>query len=134
MKKLILLTVLLTCCAFAFAHKMATESVPLVKRDFPAAAASGTCRILQADNQPGTLVYQLNRHGYVDTIKDLKPFDDAKREKADMYRFPDDPWRACGVACPKCGAELLENTGIVLTSYPPQTPVKCSVCSFTGSL
>jgi hypothetical protein len=131
MKKIILLAVLLFCCAFSFAHNMASESVPLLQQDFP--VASGTCRILQTDNQPGTLVYQLNRYGYVDTIKDLKPFAEAKREKNAMYQI-DNPWRPSGVACPRCGKELLEHTCITLTSYPPQTPVKCSVCSFTGML
>ena len=38
-----------------------------------------------------------------------------------------------GIACPKCGMELVENRTYVMTSFPPQTPVKCKACGFQGT-
>ena len=32
------------------------------------------------------------------------------------------------IRCPKCGAEAIVNTGIVLTSDPPQYNVDCPNC------
>lgn len=38
-----------------------------------------------------------------------------------------------GIACPECGAELMDSTPhITLTSNPPQKNVKCSVCDYVG--
>ena len=38
-----------------------------------------------------------------------------------------------GIACPKCGGELLDSTpNIVLTSYPPQYNIHCPKCDYTG--
>jgi hypothetical protein len=33
-----------------------------------------------------------------------------------------------GLACPKCGGELIR-TGGILTSYPPQERLRCDKCS-----
>ena len=40
----------------------------------------------------------------------------------------------CGIKCPKCGAELQANYSISLTSNPPQTPVYCPKCKWSGSI
>ena len=37
-----------------------------------------------------------------------------------------------GIACPKCGAELMDTDGMILTSYPAQRNVKCSKCEYVG--
>lgn len=38
-----------------------------------------------------------------------------------------------GIACPDCGAELLDTAPMVtLTSNPPQKQTKCSKCSYVG--
>lgn len=38
-----------------------------------------------------------------------------------------------GIACPKCGEELLDSTpNIVLTSNPPQYNVNCPKCGYRG--
>lgn len=38
-----------------------------------------------------------------------------------------------GIACPKCGEEMMDsNPMVVLTSYPPQKNVNCSKCDYVG--
>lgn len=38
-----------------------------------------------------------------------------------------------GIACPKCGSELLVRNDIVLTTYPPQRQYFCRECGFIGT-
>lgn len=38
-----------------------------------------------------------------------------------------------GIACPKCGEELWDDLTRVMTSNPPQTPVSCKKCGYSGS-
>jgi len=40
--------------------------------------------------------------------------------------------RPNGLACPQCGAPLLDSDGAVLTSYPPQKNVHCDKCRYRG--
>ena len=40
----------------------------------------------------------------------------------------------CGVACPKCGTELLADRTRLLLSFPPQTPIHCPKCNYSGSM
>jgi hypothetical protein len=38
-----------------------------------------------------------------------------------------------GVACPKCGSELLDSTPMItLTSFPAQKNVHCNQCNYVG--
>ena len=38
-----------------------------------------------------------------------------------------------GIACPKCGEELLDvNPNVRSTSWPPKTRVACKACSWQG--
>uniref|UniRef100_A0A6H1ZHM3 Uncharacterized protein n=1 Tax=viral metagenome TaxID=1070528 RepID=A0A6H1ZHM3_9ZZZZ len=37
-----------------------------------------------------------------------------------------------GVACDKCGTEMVFSDMCVLTSYPPQRNVRCPKCGYTG--
>lgn len=41
--------------------------------------------------------------------------------------------RPNGIACPKCGAELWDDLTRQLTSNPPQTPIYCKKCGYSGS-
>jgi hypothetical protein len=39
-----------------------------------------------------------------------------------------------GIACPKCGHELLDsNPGVLLLSKPPQLNIHCSSCPYKGT-
>lgn len=41
--------------------------------------------------------------------------------------------RRNGLACPECGAELIDSKpGVTFTSDPPQTAVACPACPFEG--
>jgi hypothetical protein len=42
------------------------------------------------------------------------------------------PWRAAGVACDKCGDELLVDASVTYTSNPPKYQVWCRNCHFKG--
>lgn len=37
-----------------------------------------------------------------------------------------------GISCPKCGEELSDVDGSVLSSFPPKMRVICSSCGYTG--
>jgi hypothetical protein len=36
-----------------------------------------------------------------------------------------------GIECPKCGAELLEKTGVLCCSLPPKKTLRCNNCNYT---
>ena len=41
--------------------------------------------------------------------------------------------RKDGIACPKCGKELLDSSpSITLTSHPPQKNIHCDACGYRG--
>lgn len=37
-----------------------------------------------------------------------------------------------GVACPKCGAEMISSDDTILASNPPQRNVHCADCGYKG--
>jgi DNA-directed RNA polymerase subunit RPC12/RpoP len=37
-----------------------------------------------------------------------------------------------GISCPNCGSELFD-TGVSLTSYPPQYIIYCRECNYKGT-
>jgi DNA-directed RNA polymerase subunit RPC12/RpoP len=42
--------------------------------------------------------------------------------------------RLNGIACPKCGSELIDsNPGLTLTSSPPRFMVACQQCGYQGT-
>ena len=45
-----------------------------------------------------------------------------------LYTFP----QPNGIACPKCGSELMDSDSGVLTSMPPQRNVHCPKCGYKG--
>ena len=64
-------------------------------------------------------------------LESLKEHNEGAREFHDMFNNKSTP---CGVACPKCGAELHADYTISLTSNPPQTPIHCIECDYRGSM
>lgn len=65
----------------------------------------------------------------------LTPLDEHNTARRFMYNMNNDP-RPNGVACPECGAELLDSSpNQTLTSYPPQKNVHCPhtrKCGYRG--
>lgn len=65
-------------------------------------------------------------------MTDLKSLDDHNRQRladAIASRKP----RPNGIACPQCGAELLDSDpSACLTSNPPKTYVHCDACEYRG--
>ncbi len=64
------------------------------------------------------------------TAKRLISLEDHERSFWERHNAPKHYFN--GLECPKCGKELEDNPNIVLTSYPPQTPIFCE-CGFKGS-
>lgn len=64
-------------------------------------------------------------------LKSLSEFN-ADREEVHRATYDGLP-RPNGIACPKCGGELLDSSPMItLTSYPPQKNVHCPACDYTG--
>ena len=51
----------------------------------------------------------------------------------ETYHLHPEGGAKCGIACPKCGAELWRNSSELLLSDPPQTPIFCKECSWSGA-
>jgi len=62
----------------------------------------------------------------------LESLSDHNQKALELHRFLTGP-RSNGIACPKCGAELEDVPGKMLTSMPPQIPVRCPRCGYMGS-
>lgn len=64
-------------------------------------------------------------------LKDLKEHNSTART---LYqRLTSNSPRPNGIACPKCGNELLDsNPRMTLTSNPPQKNTHCSACAYRG--
>lgn len=59
----------------------------------------------------------------------LQDFNDVR---SDCYQRENAP-KPNGIECPRCGAELLDSTPmIVLASYPPKKSVHCAKCDYRG--
>jgi len=66
--------------------------------------------------------------------KNLTPLDEHNENSRTlrMNYFSNEP-RPNGIACPKCGAEMVDSNPMsVLTSMPPQKNVSCPECKYTG--
>ena len=46
----------------------------------------------------------------------------------DLYHYP----KLNGIACAKCGSELVDVNDQVLACFPPKKEVQCSKCGFKG--
>ena len=58
----------------------------------------------------------------------LKDWEEFKKERTYNPRY-----KKCGIACPHCGSEIVVDSMIVLTSYPPQSNYYCDNCGWHGS-
>lgn len=56
-----------------------------------------------------------------------------KDHKAKTSEYYSKRYVESGIACPHCGAELLVDKWVVLTSYPPQRSYHCEVCKWHGT-
>lgn len=66
-------------------------------------------------------------------MKKLKSLEQHNKETLDyMYQLNKPYPRPNGLACPKCGCELMDTDGNVLASHPPQRNVNCSKCDYRG--
>lgn len=66
-------------------------------------------------------------------VRQLKPLEESDREIEERWRNMGRP-RPNGIACPKCGVELMDSDpGLVMTSAPPQLNVHCPGCGFKGT-
>ena len=66
--------------------------------------------------------------------KKLKSLEESNAESRRLaFAMNDNSPKPNGIACPKCGEELMDtNPMITLTSHPPQKSTKCSKCDYYG--
>jgi predicted RNA-binding Zn-ribbon protein involved in translation (DUF1610 family) len=66
--------------------------------------------------------------------EELESLEDHNKRRSESFKsFSDHPHKN-GVACPECGAELIDTCpNMVLTSHPPQKKVACPECGYTGT-
>lgn len=62
----------------------------------------------------------------------MKTLAEHDQERRPNYEWFDKP-KLNGIACPKCGNELLDTNAAALLSNPPKRSVHCSSCDFIGS-
>ena len=64
-----------------------------------------------------------------DALKTLDEFNEARvQEHEALNRYP----HPNGIACPQCGAELMDTNPYVLSSNPPKKNVHCEKCGWKG--
>lgn len=77
----------------------------------------------------GTLhVYK--SHTKIKISSPLISLDDFNKKEREKYNKESN---LNGIACPKCGEELMDSSSSVLLSHPPQKRVNCSKCDFVGT-
>jgi len=63
-------------------------------------------------------------------LKSLEEHNEEMRKRyKDWFNYP----KPNGLACPKCGEELIDSDAVTLSSYPPRKNIHCSICPFKGS-
>jgi DNA-directed RNA polymerase subunit RPC12/RpoP len=63
----------------------------------------------------------------------MKTLDEHNRAALEWRKMLMNPSYAAGVACPKCGAGMVETyPGSINTSQPPSTSVHCPKCKHSG--
>ncbi len=83
---------------------------------------------------PGARIHKPTSHKDVvtqlDPVKKLISL--AEHNESRLTKDPEAHYN--GIACPQCGHELIDSSpDIVLTTYPPQTAIKCLVCDYSGN-
>lgn len=61
----------------------------------------------------------------------METLDESNKKNAEVWRQRQQP-RPNNIACPKCGKELYDIPGLMLTSDPPQLRTICKECGFDG--
>lgn len=62
----------------------------------------------------------------------MKTLEEHNAERMQKYTLIGKP-HANNIACPQCGAELLDsNPGVTLASFPAQKEIHCDACGFRG--
>lgn len=62
----------------------------------------------------------------------MHTLDEFNKGRADLYEHLDKS-KLNGIACPKCGKELVDSCpSITLTSNPPKKHVRCPECKYNG--
>ena len=69
----------------------------------------------------------------MNTTQSLKTIEQHNSDALRVWNAANSGERPNGIACPKCGAELFDDTTRVLTSLPPQTPIFCKKCDYSSS-
>lgn len=64
--------------------------------------------------------------------KPLISLAEAERRSRERTAMDRTEWKANGIACPDCDAEMMDNTTMVYASSPPCVPFKCWVCGYSG--
>jgi ribosomal protein S27AE len=66
--------------------------------------------------------------------KKLKSLEEHNSNASNMqWAMMDNSPKPNGIACPKCGEELLDShPNVILTSMPAQKNVHCSKCDYVG--
>lgn len=63
-------------------------------------------------------------------LKSLADFNTAQLERYERLKA----WSPNGIACPQCAAECVEPAiGGLIKGDPPQWPMKCPSCGWTGT-
>ena len=80
--------------------------------------------------------YDARSFGKVEEVRvtELESLEDHEGRYWETYHLHPEGGAPCGIACPKCGAELWRDSTQVLLSDPPQTPIFCKECSWSGAM
>ena len=62
----------------------------------------------------------------------LKSLSEHNHQTLEQYREFHTKGVPNGIACPECGSELRDVPGAQLLTAPPQLPVVCMACGYTG--
>lgn len=65
------------------------------------------------------------------SLKSLEQHNGEARREIEHVRRNECP-QPNGIACPECGAELMDSNAYLLTSYPPMRNVHCDACGYRG--
>lgn len=63
----------------------------------------------------------------------LKTLKESNLEQTTLWEILNgDKYERNGIACPDCGAELMDDLSVVLASIPPQLNIFCTDCTYKG--
>jgi DNA-directed RNA polymerase subunit RPC12/RpoP len=66
-------------------------------------------------------------------MKKLKTLEEHNKKHFPLYTFDLSKPLKNGIACPKCGDELIDSTPMsILASNPPKKDIKCESCDYSG--